>query len=722
LAIALIMLVGLAVRIYRLDQQSITWDGANGTVCLDRDSLGEYLKAFYDPQGCINRQHVPLYFVVQYFWAGAFGRSPIALRMLPILIGVFTIPLVCLLGARLFGRFAGLAAGLFFALSPQHIYHDQSIRAYPLYVMCAVLALLALVRARGSRSPWWWVLNGAANLALLWTHIIGVLILPVEGLFLLCSGAGRKRLFWWSLAQGVLAIPTLCWILVFLRLPRTSIALTLFVQDSFSVVLKDIVGGDVLSLARIPIDYHVQEVFAASTVAVIFGVQKWADRALAAIALGSLLFCAGVLVRALSLVLSRRVSGSAATHEHGLLPAGEEKPEACEPRVLFMGGLSLALALAVLPMAFLAVLSNAWQPCYFPRYCLYSSIGVYLAIGATLACLPRKWLRAGFLAAVVSLYAGQLYLMLPSSTRTDWHKAAEYVQRKGRRGDLIMAGRADGGDGFAFADVCRLHFPVDWPVTPVHTIEEALIGCSRHFDPGIDDTGRAAGEPKAWLILCLDYVVGYALPEIEAAMPWRGLRFLRMHYPVDRGLVVYEVTADFAIRNAAAERVPPESVLASLGLSFPSPEAEQISRDYLGRRVFGPLPPIEDAERTAALAMDFQEKEGAYLMAALAEKALRMDPSLPAGYMARSMSFLLRDRQDEATADLLKALDLMGPSAQDFCGVALPQIRHSLHIGQWRQLARRLLRGGFGLPRAMLESQGLAGWVDVGQNLSTFER
>lgn len=91
-------------------------------------------------------QHPPLYYLLLHSWIARFGDMPYYVRLLSVLFGAGTIPMIYLIGKRLSGAMVGLAAAVFLALSPFHIYFAQETRMYTLLTFNAAVAIYALVR------------------------------------------------------------------------------------------------------------------------------------------------------------------------------------------------------------------------------------------------------------------------------------------------------------------------------------------------------------------------------------------------------------------------------------------------------------------------------------------------------------------------------------------------------------------------------------------------
>jgi hypothetical protein len=91
-------------------------------------------------------QHPPLYYLLLHYWIAFNGDSPYYARLFSVLFGAGTIPIIYLIGKRISGVVMGLAAAIFLALSPFHVYFAQETRMYTLLTFNAAVAIYALVR------------------------------------------------------------------------------------------------------------------------------------------------------------------------------------------------------------------------------------------------------------------------------------------------------------------------------------------------------------------------------------------------------------------------------------------------------------------------------------------------------------------------------------------------------------------------------------------------
>jgi mannosyltransferase len=160
-AVVVVLLGTLAVRFWTV---SDLWLDEALTVNISRLPLHE-LPSYLRRDGA-----PPLFYVLLHFWMGWFGTSDEAVRALPGVIGVITLPFAYLAGKSLGGRTAGLAAFLLVATSPFAIRYDTETRMYSLVVLLTVLGFLALDRSLRNPRPGNLIGVGAVTGLLLYTH------------------------------------------------------------------------------------------------------------------------------------------------------------------------------------------------------------------------------------------------------------------------------------------------------------------------------------------------------------------------------------------------------------------------------------------------------------------------------------------------------------------------------------------------------------------------
>lgn len=134
-----ILLIALALRLYRLGDANLWWDEALAVWAVRKGLGGVTLWTASDV-------HPPLFFWSLWAWVQAFGESEFALRLLPALFGVFTVAVVYLLGRLVGGELTGLLASLLTALSRFHVWWSQELRMYVLAGLLGTLSLYLFLR------------------------------------------------------------------------------------------------------------------------------------------------------------------------------------------------------------------------------------------------------------------------------------------------------------------------------------------------------------------------------------------------------------------------------------------------------------------------------------------------------------------------------------------------------------------------------------------------
>jgi 4-amino-4-deoxy-L-arabinose transferase-like glycosyltransferase len=140
LPIILPLLLALATRLFRLTGQSMWYDEGN-SVALAQRSLATIINS------AAADIHPPLYYIALSFWVNLFGTGEIAVRLLSVVCGVALVYVTYLLGRRLFGATAGLAAAFLAALSPFQVYYSQEARMYMPATLLGALSTYLLITA-----------------------------------------------------------------------------------------------------------------------------------------------------------------------------------------------------------------------------------------------------------------------------------------------------------------------------------------------------------------------------------------------------------------------------------------------------------------------------------------------------------------------------------------------------------------------------------------------
>ncbi|MFT5433434.1 MAG: mannosyltransferase, partial [Myxococcota bacterium] len=172
LLLAIVVLIGAAVRLARLDATE-AW--------LDEACISLFAQApFLDSVGWVMAQesHPPLYYFLMSLWTSLFGASEFAIRMPSVLAGVASVALVWMLARQLGSRASlALAAALIYAVAPPAIYYAVEARSYSLLWALVLGAVVALHRAvyTGRRSAF--IMAAALTVLATFTHYFGLMVL-----------------------------------------------------------------------------------------------------------------------------------------------------------------------------------------------------------------------------------------------------------------------------------------------------------------------------------------------------------------------------------------------------------------------------------------------------------------------------------------------------------------------------------------------------------------
>mgnify|MGYP006283205403 CR=1 FL=1 len=208
----LALLLGAALRFYRLDAQSFWSDEGNAARLAERS-----VKLIVEGAG--GDIHPPGYYLLLRAWRDLTGGSEFALRAFSALCGVLTVALAAALGCRVGGPRSALGAAFALAVHPLAVYYSQEARMYALLGLLAAATLW--IAARWQQSPRRdWPAAGALFLALtlgLYTHYAyGFVVLGVNAAFV-AVWLGRRprewrRLLIWAGAHLGAALAFLPWL------------------------------------------------------------------------------------------------------------------------------------------------------------------------------------------------------------------------------------------------------------------------------------------------------------------------------------------------------------------------------------------------------------------------------------------------------------------------------------------------------------------------------
>ncbi len=153
LAVVAVVLLGFALRLYRIDAVPLRGDEAFSVTNWARQPLADSLTktASIEP-------HPPLTYVLFRAWGLLAGTSEFTMRLLPALFNLPGIPALYAIGKCLGGRRIGLLAAFLWAVHPYEIWHAQDARNYAIWAGLSALSLWLGLHALVRRRPVDWLL------------------------------------------------------------------------------------------------------------------------------------------------------------------------------------------------------------------------------------------------------------------------------------------------------------------------------------------------------------------------------------------------------------------------------------------------------------------------------------------------------------------------------------------------------------------------------------
>ena len=204
LILALILLLGLGLRLIRLDFQPLWWDEGY-TVWFVSQPLGAMARL------TAADIHPPLYYALVHVWSQFAGFSPRSLRLASILLALPAIPLAYALGRDLRDQTTGYLAAFLVAVNPMAVYYSQEIRMYGLAATLSLAALWTgwrwgMMRDERPSFRWAWGVGYALSLiAGLYTLYVFILLPVAQFLWMLLFRRERWKPFVGTLFAAALA-------------------------------------------------------------------------------------------------------------------------------------------------------------------------------------------------------------------------------------------------------------------------------------------------------------------------------------------------------------------------------------------------------------------------------------------------------------------------------------------------------------------------------------
>lgn len=346
------------------------------------------------------------FYVLLHVLMSWFGNGTLVLRLPSALASVATVACTAAIGLRLFGRRAGLAAGLLGAVSLPLIFWAQNARGYALMVAFVCAAYLVFISQRDKPRLVGWIAYAVLMSLATYSSFVAVLVIPAQLLTLLPRGQRRRLL---PFSVSLLGIAALCTPLILLAARRGS--------------------GQLFWVPRPTREIEVQVLQSLTSAGLEPSFHPTATTTL-------------LLVLTVGLVIA-----TAAAIISGWRP-GRDRESWGEGRERWGG--ALVLSWLMVPVLATLVYSLLFQPLFLPRNLLMSVPAVAILLGAGVAhprFSPRTtWIALGVLLVLRGLQVVPSYATSPEP----WREASAYVLAHDRPGDCMAFYPADGRMAFQY--------------------------------------------------------------------------------------------------------------------------------------------------------------------------------------------------------------------------------------------------------------------------------
>ncbi len=172
----IIVFLGLGIRLYRLDFQSLWVDEIASMNGADPDSSWSAVVEY-----SVSDQP-PAFFLLLHGWFKVFPFNDISGRLFSVTLGIAGIFAMYLLGKEVKDRKTGLTAAAITSFSYVHILFSQDVRFYTLVFLSSALSYLFFIKAVKENRLIDFVLYSLFTALVLYTHYFGLVVFASQGI------------------------------------------------------------------------------------------------------------------------------------------------------------------------------------------------------------------------------------------------------------------------------------------------------------------------------------------------------------------------------------------------------------------------------------------------------------------------------------------------------------------------------------------------------------
>jgi len=432
----LLVLIAFALRIYRIDYQSI-WRDEGVSLHLAASSIPAILA---ERAGNV---HPPLYFILLHFWTRLAGFSEMSARFFSLSFGVLLIPSLYHAVRRVFETKTALTTAAIATFSPLYIVYCQEIRAYSMLPLCYLFIIYLLYQlARDTNWAWkHWIELLAVEVVCLYIHYSSLLAVAYANLFIAVlwlrhRGINQRH---WLFSQGLVALTCVPWAWMVVRHWMTEGPPLSYLGDSSPAM-----GINLFEVANLLWHFW------------IGGYDLRSHHLF--VALSSLL--AAALVMALPFVIraDRRRSQTLLTLGHWVAP--------------------LTMAFAIW----------WWKPMVSPRYVIMFTVPFFIFLGRAMAVSIKAGGAARLTGAFLTVALGATYLLGleivyfdPGYAKDDVRGMVKYLESLSSANEIIVVHKLDYSVEYYYTGDASIAMIDPSQPQDLAWLEEALSGKERAF-------------------------------------------------------------------------------------------------------------------------------------------------------------------------------------------------------------------------------------------------
>ena len=387
-----IFVLGLTLRLYDLGDESFWIDEMEAVRFANLEIAG-----ILDMTSQAGYLHPPFHFILLHYWIRILGVSEFSVRLLSLLFGFSSIPVVYKLGALIFDEETGVIASLISALSLFQIYYSQEARNYIILGFFTLLSIYFFIRFTKRANIRNIVGYTISSILMIYTHIFSLFVIVMQNIYfftilIFSKRNSRKKETDFSLSDWVV----------------TQLFIILSFSSWIPVLLTQTGTGEMWT--SIPTAFSLIDTFS-----------KYSGSFFVL-----LLFLSLCLMKIIQFIHSKK-------HKIKIKPKIIYKLfDSQQNRSLYL------ISVWISALVFIPFVVSIFFPIYSTRYTIGASFAFYILIASIISKLRYKNAKIIVVALIVILSLMNLAPYYSQPNKTQWRQVAEYIDTNANYNDLVL--------------------------------------------------------------------------------------------------------------------------------------------------------------------------------------------------------------------------------------------------------------------------------------------